>query len=213
VDRASQWDGPVCLLDMGDNVGGGSAADGTVLAHALHRRKLGPAFVCLYDPAAVQTAEAAGVGQRVRLSVGGKTDALHGPPLEGEFVVDKLADGRFEEPEARHGGMRHFDQGHTAILRTDGGLTVMLTSRRMVPFSLHQLTDFGLDPAHFHYLVAKGVNAPLAAYGTVCRHLLRVNTPGSTTADLTRLTYHHRRRPMYPFEPESNWQPVAGHLA
>jgi microcystin degradation protein MlrC len=42
-----------CLLDMGDNVGGGSAADGTTLAAALLARRLGPSFVCLYDPEAV----------------------------------------------------------------------------------------------------------------------------------------------------------------
>src|SRR5262245_20820657 len=35
LDRAATLAGPVCLLDMGDNVGGGSPADGTLLAHAL----------------------------------------------------------------------------------------------------------------------------------------------------------------------------------
>jgi microcystin degradation protein MlrC len=206
VERASQMRGPVCLLDMGDNVGGGSAADGTVLANELHRWRLGPAFVCLYDPDAVRQAEAAGVGSRLRLTVGGKTDHQHGPPLEADFTVQLIADGRFEEPEARHGGMRHFDQGRTAVVRTDAGLTIMLTTRRMVPFSLHQLTDFGLDPAQFHYLVAKGVNAPLAAYAPVCGGIIRVNTPGATTADVESLMYHHRRRPMFPFERDAEWE-------
>jgi microcystin degradation protein MlrC len=206
VDRASRMPGPVCLLDMGDNVGGGSAADGTVLAHELHRRRLGPAFVCLCDPDAVRQAEVSGAGSRVRLVVGGKTDRQHGPPLDAEFAVQLIADGKFEEPEARHGGMRHFDQGRTAVVRSEAGLTIMLTSRRMVPFSLHQLTDFGLDPARFHYIVAKGVNAPLAAYAPVCRGIIRVNTPGATTADVERLTYHHRRRPMFPFERGAEWE-------
>lgn len=209
VDRASGMPGPVCLLDMGDNVGGGSAADGTVLAQELHRRRLGPAFVCLCDPEAVREAESAGVGSRVPLVVGGKTDRQHGPPLEAEVAVQFIADGQFEEPEARHGGMRHFDQGRTAVVRTDAGLTIMLTSRRMVPFSLHQLTDFGLDPAQFHYIVAKGVNAPLAAYAPVCRGIIRVNTPGATTADVESLTYQHRRRPMFPFERGAEWEGVA----
>lgn len=212
VERARTLPGPVCLLDMGDNVGGGSAADGTVLVHELHRRQLGPAFACLYDPEAVRQADAAGAGTTLTMRVGGKTDTLHGPPLQAEFVVERLADGTFEEPEARHGGFRHFDQGRTAIVRTTSGLTLMLTSRRMVPFSLHQLTDFGLDPSEFQYIVAKGVNAPLAAYRPVCPSILRVNTPGATTADLARLTFHHRRRPMFPFEPETSWSPVTGQL-
>jgi microcystin degradation protein MlrC len=41
--------------------------------------------------------------------------------------------------------------------------------------------------------VAKGVHAPVAAYGEVCREFIRVNTPGVTTADLSRLAYRHRR--------------------
>jgi microcystin degradation protein MlrC len=192
-------DSPVLLLDMGDNVGGGSAADGTALLRELHRRRV-RAFVCLYDPEAVSRAERAGVGNRARFAVGGKTDDVHGAPFTAEFRVQSLADGRFEEPEPRHGGMRHFDQGCTAIVETETGLTVMLTSRRMVPFSLHQLTDFGIDPAVFQVIVAKGVNAPLAAYRPVCPHMIRVNTPGATTADVRSLNYRHRRRPMFPFE-------------
>lgn len=212
IEQARRLPGPVCLLDMGDNVGGGSAADGTTLIHELHRRQLGPAFACLSDPEAVGQADAAGAGATLTLRVGGKTDTLHGPPLEAEFTVMQLNDGRFEEPEARHGGIRHYDQGRTAVVRTAAGLTLMLTSRRMVPFSLHQLTDFGIDPRQFQYIVAKGVNAPLAAYRPVCPSILRINTPGSTTADIESLTYHQRRRPLYPFERDAGWSPCAGRL-
>ena len=207
LDRAAGLDGPICLLDMGDNVGGGSPADGTLLAHALHQRRLGPSFVCLYDPTAVQQAEAAGCGKRLRLAVGGKTDNRHGPPLEADFKVISLHNGRFEETEARHGGFTHFDQGRTAVVETADGLTVMLTSRRMAPFSLRQLTAFAVDPARFHSLVVKGVNAPVAAYAPVCRTFIRVNTPGVTTADMTQLDFQHRRRPLFPFEPETRWTP------
>lgn len=212
IEQARTMPGPVCLLDMGDNVGGGSAADGTTLIHELHRRQLGPAFACLADSNAVNQADAAGAGATLTLRVGGKTDSLHGPPLEAEFRVRQLNDGRFEEPEARHGGIRHYDQGRTAVVQTDTGLTLMLTTRRMVPFSLHQLTDFGIDPASFQYIVAKGVNAPLAAYQPVCPSILRINTPGATTADIASLHYEKRRRPLYPLEPEMDWTPGVGAL-
>ena len=98
--------------------------------------------------------------------------------------------------------MSSFDQGPTAIVET-GNVTVMLTSRRMVPFSLEQLRSCNLDPASFDILVAKGVNAPLAAYREVCPTSLRVNTPGSTCADMTKLDFHNRRRPMFPFEDDA----------
>jgi microcystin degradation protein MlrC len=189
------------LLDMGDNVGGGSAADGTTLAAALLARRLGPSFVCLNDPDAVQACQQAGVGARLELSVGGKTDRLHGPPLDVEMVVESLSDGRFRESAPRHGGIVEFDQGPTAVGTTVcGTLTLMFSSRRMVPFSLSQLTGCGVQPQRYRVLVAKGVNAPLAAYRDVCDAFVRVNTIGSTTADLSQLPYHHRRHPLYPFE-------------
>ena len=188
-------DYPITLLDMGDNVGGGSPGDGTLLAHALHRRPdLLPAFVCLCDPEAVKQAKT--VGATVHLRVGS-------PPLEGDFTVRGLFDGKFSETEPRHGGFQHFDQGPTAIVETPTGLTIMLTTRRMVPFSIRQLTSCGLDPARFRILVAKGVHAPVAAYAPVSKHLIRVDTPGVTSADLSRLAYRQRRRPMFPFETDA----------
>jgi len=205
LDRASQSDGPVCLLDMGDNVGGGSPADSTYLAEALHRRRFPGSLACLYDPAAVQACQAAGMGAKLPLSVGGKTDALHGSPLEAEFVVRGLYDGKFFEPEPRHGGFTQCDQGPSAVVDTVSGLTLLLTSQRMPPFSLRQLTSCELDPAKFRAIVAKGVNAPVAAYAPVCQELIRVNTPGVTTADMSQLTYRNRRRPLFPFEAEMTW--------
>ena len=102
-------------------------------------------------------------------------------------------------------GYSSFDQGPTVVLTTDGGLTVVVTSRRMVPFSLGQLTSCDLDLGSFRVLVAKGVNAPIAAYQSVCPTFIRVNTDGCTSADVTKFEFHDRRRPMYPFEPDTRW--------
>lgn len=209
VRRAAVEPGPVCLLDMGDNVGGGGPADSTILAHELIRQRVGPAFVCLNDPEAVAKCAALGVGGSGTLSVGGKADDRHGTPIAAAFTVRGLFDGVFEETEARHGGLRRYDQGPTAVVESDSGLTVMLTSRRTAPFSLRQLTAFGVDPAGFQVLVAKGVHAPVAAYAPVCRTLIRVNTPGVSSADLSHFDFRHRRRPLYPFEPDTDWTPTA----
>ncbi|MDP6446332.1 MAG: MlrC C-terminal domain-containing protein, partial [Pirellulaceae bacterium] len=202
VDSAYSQEGPVCLLDMGDNVGGGSPADSTFLAAELSRRAQGPAFVCLFDPESQREARRAGVGARLQLTMGGKTDELHGAPLVEQVEVVGLFDGKFVETEPRHGGFTQCDQGPTAVVRDDRGLTVMLSSQRMPPFSIKQLTTFDVDPAAFQVLVAKGVNAPVAAYAPVCKQLIRVNTPGCTTADMTTLPFERRRRPLFPFERE-----------
>jgi len=200
LERAADLRGPVCLLDMGDNVGGGSPGDGTIMAAAIHERKIPKSFVCICDPESVAQAQAVGEWGTCHFLVGGKTDDRHGIRLNCDATVVGLYDGRFEEPQPRHGGFTEMDQGPTAVIRTDDGLTIMLTSRRMPPFSLRQLTAHGISPQDFHLLVAKGVSAPVAAYKEVCKHFIRVNTPGCTTADIEHLEYKHRRRPMFPWE-------------
>jgi microcystin degradation protein MlrC len=141
--------------------------------------------------------------------VGGKLDALHGPPLVARFTVVSLHEGRFEEPEARHGGASQFDMGPTAVLRTADGLLIMATSQRVFPVSLHQLTSCGIDPTQLRFIVAKGVNAPVTAYAQVCRELVRVDTIGSTSANMEHLAYADRRRPLFPFERDCEWSPHA----
>ncbi len=206
IDRALAAEGSVCLLDMGDNVGGGSAADGTLIAHRLHERKVVSSFVALNDPDAAKQAFDAGVGATLELTMGGKVDDMHGPPLTAPVTVRFLGDGMFKETEARHGGRTGFVMGPTAIVETEQGLTIQLTSLRTAPFSLGQLRCCNLDPRKFKILVAKGVNAPVAAYREVCHTMIRVNTAGSTSADMDKFTYHHRRRPLFPLEPIDDWR-------
>ena len=164
IDDAMQRPGPVCLLDIGDNVGGGSPGDGTALAHALasrHTRSL----VCINDPVAVQAIKRATPGASSDLEIGGKLDTLQGPPLSDLFHIRSLHTGQFAEPAPRHGGKTHYDMGLCAVVDTAGGLTILLTSRRTPPFSLNQLLSCDLDPAQFQIIVVKGVHAPVAAYG------------------------------------------------
>jgi microcystin degradation protein MlrC len=200
IQQVAAWPGPTALLDMGDNVGGGSPGDGTLLLEAAIRASLGSVFACLYDPEAAQRAKAAGVYQQVELSFGGKTDHRHGPTLRDTVTVEGVFDGKFSELEVRHGGQTHYDMGATAIVRTSGGQTVMLVSRRVAPFSLAQLTTFGIKPEAYRAIIVKGVHAPVAAYAPVVKSFIRVDTPGVTRADMTKLDFQRRRKPLFPFE-------------
>lgn len=191
---------PVGLLDMGDNVGGGSPADSTLLAHALRESGVGKTLICLADPEAVTMATAAGVGKTLTLSMGGKTDAYHGEPFSAEVTVVSLHDGYFRETQPRHGGRVEFNMGPSVVVRTAEGMTVLLTTRRSAPVSIHQLLSCGIDPQDYDAIVIKGVHAPVAAYRDVCPTLIRVNTAGVTSADMQQFTYKHRRVPLFPFE-------------
>ncbi|MEW4562097.1 M81 family metallopeptidase [Bremerella sp. JC770] len=205
IQKARELEGPVCLLEMGDNIGAGSAAKATWIAQALMRENECRAFVALCDPAAVSQAQQTGIGASLQLSIGGQPDEIDGSPLEGMFEVVSLHAGHFAEEAPRHGGKTEFDMGPTAILQAANGMTLQVTTHRTAPWSLGQLTHCGLDPQAFQIIVAKGVNAPLAAYQDVCPHFIRVDTPGITTANMERLAYAHRRQSMYPFERDATW--------
>jgi microcystin degradation protein MlrC len=200
VERAAGTTGPVCLLDTGDNVGGGSAGDGTVIAHEVAGRGGPRTFVCLYEPEGVAELGGVAPGGRAHVTLGGKQDDLHGPPLELDVMVRSHHDGRFTEPEVRHGGTTEYDMGRTVVVDSEVGLTLQLTSRRCMPFSLNQLLSCEIDPADFQILVAKGVHAPVAAYEPVCTELIRVTTPGATTPDTSKLRFERVRRPLYPLD-------------
>jgi microcystin degradation protein MlrC len=200
IAKAVKTPGPVCLLDMGDNAGGGSPGDGTLLAMELDRLSGKRSFVALVDPKAQAKARAAGVGARIPISMGGRSDKLHGPTFRTDVTVRFLHDGVYTDPQPRHGGQTRYDMGPTAVVETDRGLTIQLTTHKAFPVSLQQLVCCKLDPGRFDIIVAKGVHAPLGAYAKVCKTLIRVNTPGITCADMTSLKYKHRRVPLFPFE-------------
>ena len=206
--RSQDSSRPVGLLEMGDNVGGGSPGDGTWIAQEWLRNGLGKVLIVIADPVAAHIALEAGIGKVVTLSVGGKVDPVrHGEPICDTFRVVSISDGKFSEPETRHGGYSRFDQGTTAVLQAASGITIIVTTRRVAPMSLQQVLSQGLKPEEFAAIVIKGVHAPTAAYAPVCSRLIRVNTRGATTADLCDLTFHHRRHPMEPFEYLESWRP------
>jgi microcystin degradation protein MlrC len=191
---------PVVLVDFGDNVGGGSAADGTVLLAELMKQNAERSVVTIADPEAVAACARAGVGAPIALSIGGKVDRLHGEPVAVSGVVRALSDGRWVEEEARHGGVRFNDQGPTAVIAWGNESLVCVTTRRYPPFSLGQLTSAGIDPRRQHILVVKAAIAYRAAYEPIAGRIIEVDTPGLTAANPRQFQYRRIRRPIWPLD-------------
>ncbi len=198
-------EGPIVLMDVGDNIGGGSSADSTYILAEAQRLGIPGFLTTLYDPESVQNCVVAGVGATVTLQVGGKTDDMHGSPVTVTGRVRTLFEGTYEDPLPTHGGWRFFDGGLTAVLETTDQHTIVLTSRRTGNTSLEQHYSAGVNPTRHKIIVAKGVVSPRPAYSRIAREILLVNTPGVTTGDLSFFTYHRRRKPLYPFEPDTTY--------
>ena len=190
---------PVILVEMGDNIGGGSPGDSTFILAELVRQGASGFAVVVYDPEAVQSCIQAGVGGMVSLEVGGKADNLHGDPVPIRGNVRLIHDGQFIETQPRHGGQRYHNQGLTAVVAVGDSL-VALTSRRQTPFSLQQLLSLGIDPTEMRMIVVKAAVAYRAAYEPIAGQIIEVDTPGLTAVNPLHFTYHDVRRPLFPLD-------------
>lgn len=199
--------GPIVLMDVGDNIGGGSSADSTFILEAARALGVKSLLQSLYDPEAVETCMAAGVGAEVTLDVGARTDDMHGRPVRVTGKVRSIIDGQWEDFGATHGGFRYYDAGPSVRLDTADQHTLFLTSRRVGDTSRYGMYAAGIIPEHYRIVVAKGVVSPRPTYQPIAGEIILVNTPGVTTADLSYFTYQRRRKPLYPFEPDARYGP------
>ena len=97
LSLATSLAGPVCLLDMGDNVGGGSPADGTWIAQAMLQQALAQHLSACTIQSPSRHREPL-VSAAPLSCAGGKTDDAHGAPLEIEANVLQLSDGKWTSP-------------------------------------------------------------------------------------------------------------------
>jgi microcystin degradation protein MlrC len=202
---SAPFKGPILLLDVGDNVGAGSAGDSTFILAEAQRLGVRSLLETFRAPEAVQTCVAAGVGSTVTLQLGGETDALHGLPVTVTGDVRLIADGKFEDPEPIHGGFRYFNNGTSVVLDTTDGHTLLLVTTRYLNTSRQQYVTVGVQPQDYRVIVGKGVVSPRPAYQPIAAEMLLVNTGGASSADLSIFTYQRRRRPLYPFEPDATY--------
>ncbi|MCZ6538742.1 MAG: M81 family metallopeptidase [Chloroflexi bacterium] len=198
--------GPIVLMDVGDNIGGGSSADSTHIMKVAREMGIEGYLQSLYDPEAVQACVAAGVGAEISLEMGGKTDDMHGEPILVTGTVVNIDEGKYEETRPTHGGFKFYDDGLRVRFNTADGMTILLTSVRSGNTAREQMYSMGINPEDFRIVVAKGVSSPRPAYQPIAAEIIIVNSPGVTSADLDTFTFKNRRVPLYPFE-EPDYQP------
>lgn len=188
---------PVILVEMGDNIGGGSPGDSTIILAELINHNATGFVVVLCDPESVETCVQTGVGKETSLFVGGKTDDLHGKPIQIQGKVRLIHDGYYIETEPRHGGQKYHNQGLTAVVEVKDSL-IVLTSKRQTPFSLQQLLSLGIDPKRMKIIVVKAAIAYRAAYEPIAGKIIEVDTPGLTAVNPLHFSYQNVRKPLFP---------------
>ena len=201
-------DGPVLLLDHADNCGSGGTQDVmTVIAEVLRQSLEDVAVGAVWDPAAVEAMQRAGIGSTVTIELGGKTDmpsiGRAGKPLTVTGKVKLISDGEWICRGPMYTGVKVM-MGPTAVLDT-GTVEIVITSRHHEPWDIGIFTSVGIDPRVKRYLVLKSRIHYRAGFAGLARATITCDGDGVTTSDNSQLNFTRLRRPIYPLDRPNHW--------
>ena len=185
----------VFISDSGDNTTAGAPGDNPQVAEAFIRNNVKNALVtAIEDPSALDECVKAGVGNKVRLSLGGKKDTTFGKPLNIDATV------RFISPDEILNTNRA-----AAVIETDGVKIVIVNSRRSFT-TVADFREINENPLDYDIVVVKlGYLYPeLRDIAPV--HLMAL-TSGFCNLSIESLPFHNLDGPAYPLDKDMEWTP------
>jgi len=195
--------GPVVMLDHCDNVASGGTMDTTaVLGEVLRQGLKDVVFYAIHDPESVAIAIAAGVGNEVTLTLGGKAamPSIGAPatPLTVTGRVRRISDGQYilRGPMGAGGRARN---GPTVLIES-GGVQIVVMSLYQEPFDLECFHSLGIDPMRMRFVVIKSRVHWRAGLGDLAREVVECAGVGVTTSDYSILKFERVRRPVFPLD-------------
>lgn len=191
IQLAKQKQGPVILVDVQDNPGGGSPSDTIWLLESLVRHRAENAAIGLiYDPEVAALAHQAGEGASIEVDIGGKSLEGH-YPFHGQFRVVKLWDGDFYGTGPMVKG-RLLNFGKMAQLQIDG-VRVVISSVRMQALDRSFFRVVGVEPEKMSILALKSANHYRADFGSIASEIINVEAPSAIIEDPSKIPYTRLR--------------------
>lgn len=190
---------PVILVDVADNIGGGTPGDGTVILEEMIKEKMSGSVVCICDKEAVNKCVKEGVGNNINIRIGGKSEDYHGNPVEISGYIKLISDGSFTNTGKNMTGLTTI-MGKSVLLLLAQGIKVILTEFPTPPNDPNMLYSMGVDIRKEKFLVVKGAIAWKTGIDIEPAKIIYVDTPGLTSANLDNFDYKNIRRPVYPFD-------------
>nr|WP_198172350.1 M81 family metallopeptidase [Burkholderia pseudomallei] len=179
---------PIVIADTQDNPGAGGDADTMGMVRALLRCGARDAAVgVIWDPDAAAAAHRAGVGARIGLRLGGRSRVRGDAPLDAEFEVEHLSDGRFRFDGPMFNGA-HGELGPVACLRIDG-VRIAVSTNKMQTFERNQFRVAGIEPERTKIVVNKSSVHFRADFEAIADAILVAKSPGPMAADPADLAW------------------------
>lgn len=191
---------PVIVAEVSDNPGGGAPGSGTHLLRALlAANQPKTAFGFIWDPETAAQAHTAGVGATIEVSLGGFTDILHGAPVVATAYVKSLTDGKFMlvNPMGAGGEVNLGIMVRLII----GNVDVIVGSKRAQTLDAQLFLLHGIDVTIYRIVAFKSQQHFRGGFQHIAGTIIRTDTPGFTTSDLSQLPFKNITRPIWPLDP------------
>ncbi|MCW3836222.1 M81 family metallopeptidase [Sphingomonas canadensis] len=198
----ARGEGPVAVVDAGDNPLSGGIADTPGLLRALIDAAPPVPSLMIYfcDPELVGWAEAAGAGGRLEGTLGARLSDRFGAAVPFAATVVALAPGAFAARPPLICGPG-IDFGRLALIRLDGaggGIHVVLATRAASPHDPGLLTALGIGQADFPLVGIKAKNHFRAAYAGRFGAILACDAPGPAALDIAAFPFERAPGHLYP---------------
>lgn len=190
---------PIIVADHADNTGGGSPGDSTEILQTFLDRKLSDALILyIVDPDVAQAAHRVGVGAKLTIEVGGKSDPIQGPPVLMHATVKAISNGDFVYDGPMYAGLTG-NMGCSAWLQQDGVNVVVVTAAEQ-PLGPAFAKTLGIDCTSMKYICVKSAAHFRASFGKFAGSIFNVDTKAIHTHEFQRLPYRVRNRPVFPVQ-------------
>lgn len=184
----------VFISDSGDNTTAGAPGDNPQVIEALLESRTPRALVAgLVDEEAFRQCVSAGVGAKLRLTMGGRRDRTFGKPLTADVTVERMSPA----------DVLRTSRG-VVLLDASGVKIALLNSRRSFT-EKRDFTEIGLDPLDFGIVVVKLGYLYPELRDLAPAHLMAL-TSGFCNLDMPSLPFRRVRRPIWPLDPDMTWQ-------
>ena len=189
---------PVLIHESADNPGGGAAGDGTDLLREMIRVNVPAAFGFIYDPEVAELAKKAGEGSYISCLLGGKTDDLHGAPIElKNAYVRRVSDGCSIRKNTMGLGLRDC-LGTTACLVV-GNVQIVVGSVRTQTFDDGPFLTVDVDWASQQILGLKSAQHFKGWWANEVDTIIPCESHGIQTANISLLKFKKADTSYYPF--------------
>lgn len=199
-------DGPVLLVDHGDNCNSGGTLDSMSVVEEVMRQGLEDVAVApICDPAVAQALHAAGIGGEVVVDLGAKVPTpflkTAGKPVRLRGRVTALSDGKLTVTGPVFTGTK-LEMGPSGVIDT-GSMAIVVTSRRIEPYDLGVFRSLGIEPTQKRYVLIKSRIQYKPTFVPIAKAVIECAGAGVCSSDYSQFAFSRVRRPMYPLDPVS----------